>query len=83
MRLQRKFNPWNELRKEMKPLGARLETGIVTATDSVNVTVTVKIGGGTIPNVPITGGTMPSVSDRIWVIRQGSTLLALGKTTIP
>lgn len=74
-------NPLNVIRKEINPLGARLEAGVVTAVDVPNKTVDVKIGGTESPDIPVAGGTMPSVSDKIWLIRQGTTVIALGNAT--
>lgn len=74
-------SPFTEFRKEIKPLGARLETGTVTAVDTPNKLVDVSIGGTTVADIPVAGGSMPSVNDNIWLIRQGMTVIALGNAT--
>lgn len=67
-------NPFDVLRKEMKPLGASLETGTCVAVTSP--TISVNIGGSVVPDIPV-AGSMPSVGGKVWLIRQGTTVVAI------
>lgn len=67
------------VRKEIRPLGATLEAGVVTAVDGTAKTVDVLIAGQEVADIPVAGGAMPVVTDKVWLIRQGTTVIALGK----
>ena len=56
----------------MKPLGAKLEAGVVTSVTGGRATV--KIAGTSVPNVPLIHPV--SVGDRVWLLRQGQTIVA-------
>jgi hypothetical protein len=70
-------NPFDVLRKEMKPLGARLETGVVTEVTSP--TVSVDIAGSVVTEVPV-AGSLPAVNDKVWLIRQGTTVVVIASS---
>ncbi len=67
-------SPFEILRREMGPPGARLEAGTVTAVGTGKVTV--NIAGSIVPDIPV-AGPMPLAGDRVWIIRQGMTAIAI------
>ena len=55
---------------------ATLRFGVVKAITTKTLTVT--LGGADVPLVPFLKSYTPTVGDRVWLLHQGSTLVALG-----
>lgn len=72
-------SPWDEVLKKINPTGAKLEAGVVEAVAAG--TADVNIAGSTVPNVRVAGGLMPAVGQYVWLIRQGTTTVALPRST--
>lgn len=73
-------SPWDEVLKRINPTGAKLEAGVVEAV--AGGTVDVNIAGSTVPNVRVAGGLLPEVGQYVWLIRQGTTAVALPRSGV-
>jgi putative N-acetylmannosamine-6-phosphate epimerase len=59
---------------------ATLRFGVVTAVDGATKTLTCTVSGMTLRKVPyMRSYTTPAVSDVVWLLHQGSTVIALGE----
>ena len=70
----RAFSPFDAVLDKVPRLGATLRAGTVTATGG---RLSVNLAGTVITGIPYLGGP-PTVGERIWLLRQGSTLLGFG-----
>lgn len=77
------IDPWKAVLREQKPLGLTLGAGTVTAVDTpVAGQCTVSTQGESLTAIPYAGGA-PAVSDKVWLLRHGTTMLAVATNPLP
>lgn len=58
---------------------ATLRFGTVTAVQTTPKTITCTLAGETLRGVPYMASYSPTIGDVVWLLHQGSTLVAIGK----
>ena len=58
---------------------ATLRFGVVTAVNTGAKTLTATIAGKSIKGIPYMASYSPAAADAVWLLHQGSTLIAIGK----
>lgn len=75
------MNPFEILQDQINLLGATITSGEVTVSDPVTRRCTILSDGVSLPDIPCSGGTM-LVGDQVWIVRNGSTVIAFGARAI-